>query len=104
MNKNASKTLISMKANNKVQMGAASTLPESKKLLLTKKEKGAEDSCVINLVGPRLLPTSSNFKNMACEKLKNGEQRSPNSKNNNKKESSSIFPITLMPASQSTKK
>ena len=64
MNKSASKTLISTTANNKnnkVQMGAAFTLSENEKLLL-KKEKSAKDSCVIDLVGPRLLPTSSNLK------------------------------------------
>ncbi|KAE8649313.1 hypothetical protein Csa_014975, partial [Cucumis sativus] len=108
MIKSASKNLISTKANdksNKVQMGATFTLPENEKLLLKKKEKGAEDSCVINLVGPRLLPTSANFENKACEKSKNGEQRSPISKSKIKKKAAVFFLlITATPASQSTKK
>ena len=107
MNKSANKTLISMKANdknNKVQTGATFTQPENEKLLLKKKENGVEDSCVINLVGPRLLPTSSNFENMACEKSKMKSKGHPTLKVKLKKKSSCIFPIDNNNASKSVDK
>ena len=55
-------------------------------MLLKKREKGAEDSCDINLVGPRQPPTSPIFDIIEFKKIRKGVQRSPNFKKRKKKQ------------------
>ena len=94
MNKSANKTLITMKVNNNVQTSVAFTSPKNKEMLLKEREKGAEDSCDIDLVGPKHLSMTPIFENMICGKTKKGKQRSPNFKRKN----NCVFPmITTKP-------